>query len=71
MLLTPDDLAELTGKRRSASQREVLAAMGIAYRIRPDGTLAVLRVVAELALGHNSNATTQNRSSSPRLRLPS
>lgn len=71
MLLTPDDLVELTGKRRSAGQREVLTALGIAYRIRPDGTLAVLRVVAELALGHNGNATTQNRPASPRLRLPS
>ena len=71
MILSPDDLIELTGKRRSAAQREVLAAMGIAYRVRPDGTLAVLRVVAELALGHNGHATAQNRPSSPRLRLPS
>lgn len=69
MILSPDDLVELTGKRRSGAQREVLTAMGIAFRVRPDGTLAVLRVVAELALGHN-HATAQERSTSPRLRLP-
>ena len=69
MLLTPDDLAELTGKRRASAQREVLAAMGIAYRIRPDGTLAVLRVVAELALGHNRQAGTPSRTNAPRVRV--
>ncbi len=68
MILTPDDLVELTGKRRNGAQREVLAAMGIAFKIRPDGSLAVLRVVAELALGHN-NATAQIRSTSPRVRV--
>jgi hypothetical protein len=66
MTLTPADLEALTGKRRPAAQRAVLSALGIAHKVRPDGTLAVLRVVAELALGHTVGA----RSSAPKLRLP-
>jgi hypothetical protein len=69
MLLTAEELHELTLKRRGTSQAEVLRALGIAYRIRPDGSLAVLRVVAEIALG-GQNATTQKGPASPALRLP-
>ena len=45
--LSEDDLVELTGKRRSSAQARVLDFMGIPYRSRPDGTLAVLRIHVE------------------------
>ena len=67
MLLTADELAELTGKARRAAQGDVLRALGIPFKARPDGSLVVLRVAVQTALGH---APAQERSPSPRLRLP-
>lgn len=51
LTLSPAELREITGKRRSDAQARVLEHMGVHYSTRPDGTLAVLRVVAEMALG--------------------
>ena len=51
MLLTDDELRELTGRKRTSSQRQVLTALGIDHGVRPDGSLVVLRAVAEQALG--------------------
>lgn len=51
MLLARHELQELTGCRRSDAQRRALDHMGIPYTVRPNGTVAVLRVVAEQALG--------------------
>lgn len=42
LALTPDELIELTGKRRPTAQARALRSMGIAYIPRPDGTLVVL-----------------------------
>ncbi len=67
MILTADQLEEVTGKRRARSQVDVLAALGIPYKTRPDGTPVVLRAALEAALGY---ATTQNRQTPPRVRLP-
>ena len=47
LILTESELRELTEKRRSDAQRRVLDAMGIMYFVRPNGTLAVLRVQVE------------------------
>lgn len=49
--LTPDELRELTGCRRSDAQARALEHMGIPFSARPNGTLAVLRTVVERALG--------------------
>jgi hypothetical protein len=54
MLLAASELRELTGKARSDAQRRALDRMGILYRLRPDGTLAVLRVHVEMILGAGS-----------------
>jgi hypothetical protein len=43
MFLTRDELREMTGKQQYRSQAKVLNAMGITHKIRPDGTLLVLR----------------------------
>lgn len=48
LALSPDELRELTARRRSDAQARVLDFMGIPYRARPDGTLAVLRIHVEV-----------------------
>jgi len=47
IVLTDDELVELTKKERPSAQARVLDFMGIQYRPRPDGTLAVLRIHVE------------------------
>lgn len=42
MILTPDQLRELTGHKRSDAQRRELEHMGVPFRVRRDGTLVVL-----------------------------
>lgn len=51
LMLTRDELQSLTGRRRSDAQCRELVALGIPFKIRRDGSPAVLRVAAELALG--------------------
>lgn len=51
MTLTPAELREFTGRRRSDAQARVLDHMGIHYSRRPDGSIVVLRSVAERQLG--------------------
>lgn len=51
MFLTPTELADLTGKVRSSAQVRALRAMGVEHRVRPDGTVAVLRAHVESLLG--------------------
>lgn len=51
LTLTPYELRELAGRRRSDAQARVLDHMGLPYSRRPDGSLVVLRVVAERMLG--------------------
>lgn len=51
LTLTPAELREFTGKRRSDAQARVLDHLRLPYSARPDGTLIVLRAVAELKLG--------------------
>lgn len=41
-VLTPQELETLTGKRRPSAQSRALDFMGVFYRKRPDGSLAVL-----------------------------
>jgi hypothetical protein len=51
MFLTPEQLVELTQRKRSDAQRRELDHMGIPYKVRRDGSLAVLRLHAEPAAG--------------------
>jgi acyl-[acyl carrier protein]--UDP-N-acetylglucosamine O-acyltransferase len=51
MFLTEDDLTELTGKRQNAARIRVLNSMGIQHKMRPDGSLAVLRSHVERLFG--------------------
>lgn len=51
MFLTPEELRELTDKRVRPAQVRVLRAMGIEHRVRPDGSVVVLRSHVEKLLG--------------------
>ena len=51
MILTAEELAELTGRTRRSSQIEALRFMGIEHKIRPDGTVAVLKAHIEQTFG--------------------
>lgn len=62
LALTPEELVEVTGRVRHKAQAQALSEMGIPYRVRPDGTLLVLRV-------HVLYETTEDRPPSPQLRL--
>lgn len=49
--LDSDEIAALTGKRRRASQREVLNALGITHKVRPDGSIIILWAHVTQVLG--------------------
>lgn len=51
MILDQTELAALTNRTRRDAQVKVLRFMGIEHRIRPDGTVAVLRSHVERVLG--------------------
>lgn len=51
LFLDSEELAELTNKSRNSAQARVLKAMGIDHKIRPDGSVAVLRAHVEKLFG--------------------
>ncbi len=51
MILTNTELIELTGRRVKSAQVRVLRFMGIEHKIRPDGSVVVLRAHVEQVLG--------------------
>lgn len=51
MLLTAEEVRELTGMQRPSAQARALQSMGIECRRRPDGSVVVLRAVVEAVLG--------------------
>ncbi|MGQ4230979.1 DUF4224 domain-containing protein [Bordetella bronchiseptica] len=67
LTLSQKELIELTGKTRKAKQIEALKFLGVPFKIRPDGTPAVLRAAMEAALGH---ATKNQGPTPPRVRVP-
>jgi len=50
MFLTPEELEQLTGKRRRDAQIRALRYMGVEHKVRPDGSVAVLRAHVEKLL---------------------
>ena len=53
MFLTLAELRELTGKIQRNAQACALRSMGIEHKLRPDGSVAVLRSYIEQTLGLN------------------
>lgn len=56
LVLTDAEIRAVTRKQRPSAQVRVLRAMGIAHRIRPDGSVLVLR---ESLLDQPPEATVQ------------
>ncbi len=65
MFLTGDDLHELTNRIHHSKQALVLRSMGIEHRIRPDGSVAVLRRHVEELLGVVAIATRKSKITEP------
>ena len=57
MILDIKEVAALTGRQRRDAQIRALRFMGIEHRIRPDGTVAVLKAHVEQSLGLKSGST--------------
>ena len=55
MILTHNELVELTGRRVKTAQVRVLRFMGIEHKLRPDGSVAVLRAHVDQAMGAHDN----------------
>jgi hypothetical protein len=43
VILSPDELVTLTARRQKRAQAAVLDALGVPYRLRPDGSVVVFR----------------------------
>lgn len=56
IVLSEEELVDLTKKERPSAQARVLAFMDIRYRPRPDGSLAVLRIHVETIEGQVPSA---------------
>lgn len=63
MFLADDDIQALTKRKRCDAQLRVLAQMGIEYKRRPDGTLAVLRSYVEKVFGEGVTSTPRRKTS--------
>lgn len=51
LTLSPPELEELTGRKRSGAQRRALERMGIVFLVSPDGAPRVLRSHVERIMG--------------------
>ena len=51
MFLTRDEIAALTNRSRRSAQIRALRHLGIEHKIRPDGSVVVLRAHVEHILG--------------------
>lgn len=51
MILSDLELRGLTGRRQKASQIQTLRFMGIEHKVRPDGSVVVLKAHVEQSLG--------------------
>ena len=56
MFLRSEEIVALTNRQRSTAQARALRTMGIEHRIRPDGTVAILRSHVEHLLGYSPGA---------------
>ncbi len=64
-LLTPSEVRELTGRVRRSTQVQTLRSMGIEHRIRPDGSIVILRAHAERVLSGDTHVSARDSESKP------
>lgn len=65
MFLDDDEVVQLTGKQRRPAQARVLTLMGIEHRLRPDGSVAVLRAHVEKLFGGTSTVEKAKKKTEP------
>lgn len=63
--LEQEEVEQLTNKIRRHSQVKVLRAMGIEHKVRPDGTVAILRTHIEKAFDGDRTASPSSRQRQP------
>lgn len=70
-LLTPAEVRVLTGRTHRTSQVVVLRQMGIEHKVRPDGSVVVLRAHVERVLGEGVSgaASATRRKTAPDLSM--
>ncbi len=59
MFLTDDEIRELTKRVHHCVQSSTLSKMGIEHRLRPDGSVAVLRSHVESVLSGKADRKTK------------
>lgn len=60
-LLTPTQLYDLTHRKKKTAQRAALNQMGIEYKSRPDGSLAVLEDHVQKVMGGRVESNQRKR----------
>lgn len=71
MFLTDDEVHDLTKRSRPSAQSRALKSMGIEHKIRPDGSIAVLRSHVERVMGEGATSGKPPRKTQPNLSLVS
>jgi hypothetical protein len=59
MFLTNEEVVQLTGRKRHPAQVRALRGMGIEHRVRPDGSVAVLRALVDALFGLEKRQGTE------------
>ncbi|WP_081992819.1 DUF4224 domain-containing protein [Collimonas arenae] len=65
MFLGTAELTALTNRKRNHAQRAVMNALGIQHKVRPDGSLAVLRAHVEKEFGLSTTTTNEKKIREP------
>jgi hypothetical protein len=65
LFLDADEISNMTSRVQRAAQVRVLRGMGIEHRIRPDGTVAILRAHVERVFGAGPTNMRKNAPKEP------
>lgn len=65
MFLTADEVHDLTDRIQRTAQKKVLRSMGVEFRERPDGSVAILRAHVEKLFGHAADAKPKAKEFQP------
>lgn len=61
MFLSDEEIAEMTGRQRKPAQSRVLTFMGIEHKLRPDGSITVLKSHVERIFGEGAILKKQRK----------